>query len=335
MVHGISNTYPGEVSYRPTLDDELLAVRAAELYYQEDKTQDQIGALLGITRWKVGRLLAEAKARGIIRIDIVHPQARRLGMEHELAEAFLLQACVVVPHDDLDALGDRVARAAADYLVAMRPRTHHLGVSWGKTLHRVAQMLPEGWATSLSVVQVNGGVSHSAQPGQAQATATMIAHKAGGSVTLMPTPAIVEKEETKKALERDKGIAGVLQQAEACDTYLFSAGPATEVSIHVESGYVDTSDIQRLQKLGAVGDVWGRYITAEGRVADEALDRRTLGLSLNVLRGAPRSIAVVHGADKHDIALAIVKNRLATVMITDEATASYLLESARTLREAS
>ena len=320
---------------RSILDDELLAVRAAELYYQEDKTQDQIGALLGITRWKVGRLLAEAKSRGIIRIDIVHPQARRLGMEHELVEAFGLEGCVVVPHDEPEALGERVARAAADYLVAMRPRTHRLGVSWGKTLHRVAQMLPEGWATSLSVVQVNGGVTHSPHPVLASPTATMIAQKAGGTVPLLPTPAIVEREDTKRALEKDKGVAGVLTQAESSDTFLLSAGPATDVSIHLQSGYITHSDIARLQELGAVGDVWGRYITAEGRIADDALDRRTLGLYLDVLRAAPRSIAVVHGADKHAIALAIAQNGLATVMITDEATAKYLLNAAENRREES
>lgn len=320
---------------RSTVDDDLLAVRAAELYYQEDKTQDQIGSLLGITRWKVGRLLAEAKAQGVIRIEIVHPQARRLGMEHELIEAFGFDGCVVVPHDDPDALAERVARAAADYLVAMRPRTHRLGVSWGKTLHRVAQMLPDRWATSLSVVQVNGGISHSAQPGLASATATMIAHKAGGTVTLLPTPAIVEREETKLVLERDKGVAGVLRQAEECDTFLFSAGPTSEVSIHIQSGYIDREDIARLQKLGAVGDLWGRYITADGKIADEALDRRTLGLPLEVLSRAARSIAVVHGSDKHDVALAIAKNHLATVMITDEGTAQFLLTSAQNRRESS
>ena len=318
-----------------SLDPDLLAVRAAELYYEEDKTQDEIGSLLGITRWKVGRLLAEARARGIIRIEIVHPQARRLGLEHELAEAFGLEACVVVPVDDPGALPERVARAAADYLVAMRPRTHRLGVSWGRTLHRVAQLLPEGWTTSLQVVQVNGGVSHSAQPGLASATATMIAQKAGGSVTLLPAPAIVEKEDTKRALEQDRGVASVLEHARSSDTFLFSAGPATDVSIHVQSGYIDRTDIGLLQRRGAVGDVWGRYITAEGIIADDALDRRTLGLSLDILREAQRSIAVVSGADKHDIALAIAQNGLATILITDEHTAAYLLGSATRERPAS
>ena len=127
----------------------------------------------------------------------------------------------------------------------------------------------------------------------------------------------------------------MLEQAQSSDTFLFSAGPATEVSIHVQSGYIDHVDIARLQQRGAVGDVWGRYITAEGQIADDALNGRTLGLSLDVLRAAPRSIAVVAGADKHDVALAIAQNGLATVMITDEATAAFLLRAAHTARDAS
>ena len=61
--------------------DELLSIRAAELYYEENKTQDEIGQALRLTRWKVGRLLAQAKQRGFIRIEILHPRARRLPIE--------------------------------------------------------------------------------------------------------------------------------------------------------------------------------------------------------------------------------------------------------------
>ncbi len=308
------------------LDNELLAVRAAELYYEENKTQDEIGAILRITRWKVGRLLTAAKEQGIIRIEIVHPKARRLGMERELIEHYGLDTAIVVPREeDGTSLTERVAIAAADYLVSMRPRTHRLGVSWGKTLHEVATALPHGWSTPVSVMQVNGGVSHSPSPAMAGATATMFAHKSGGDVTLLPTPAILERAETKRAIEADRAVSAVLKQAENADTYLFSAGPATEVSIHVQSGYIDRRDIARLQQHGAVGDVLGRYITAEGAIADPELDERTLGLPLERLRGAARSIAVVAGADKHAVAHAIVHNHLANTLITDEDTASFLL----------
>ena len=310
------------------LDNELLAVRAAELYYEENKTQDEIGAILRITRWKVGRLLSSARERGIIRIEIAHPKARRLGMEHELVDRYGLEAAIVIPVDDGLSITERVGVAAADYLVSMRPRTHVLGVSWGKTLSEVAKALPHGWSTPVQVVQVNGGVSQSAAPGQASATASTIAQKSEGEVTLLPTPAILERVETRRAIESDRTIHSVLERAGRADTYLFSAGPATEVSIHVQSGYISTGDIQRLQRLGAVGDVLGRYITLEGAIADPELDERTLGLSLEDLKKGQRRIAVVAGADKHLVALAIARNQLATTLITDEDTARFLLDRA-------
>jgi deoxyribonucleoside regulator len=317
------------VSRTSTDNDELLAVRAAELYYEENKTHDEIGAILRITRWKVGRLLQAARENGIIRIDIVHPRARKLSLEHELIDAYGLQAAIVVPRDASQVLTERIASAGADYLVSMRPRTHRLGVSWGKTLHHLAQALPHDWSTPVSVVQTNGGVSRSAQPGLAAETAAMIAAKSGGSVTLMPTPAILEKPETRLLIESDRSVSGVLEQAQAADTFLFSAGPASDVSIHVHSGYLGASDIKRLQGLGAVGDVMGRYITASGDIADPELDERTLGLTLKDLRRADRRIAVIGGSDKHAVALALVSNHIANILITDEDTAEFLVNAGR------
>ncbi|MBT2475297.1 sugar-binding transcriptional regulator, partial [Microbacterium sp. ISL-103] len=84
------------------MEEDLIMVRVAELYYDEDKTQDEIGALLGLSRWKVGRLLTQARERGIVRIEIVHPRARRLGLERELVELHGLTAAVVVPSPDGD-----------------------------------------------------------------------------------------------------------------------------------------------------------------------------------------------------------------------------------------
>lgn len=306
--------------------NELLAVRAAELYYEENKTQDEIGAILRVTRWKVGRLLAQARERGIIRIEIVHPRARRLALERELTARFALNDAVVVPAPvDQVELQARVAEAAADYLVSHRPVPRLLGVSWGRTLYQVAESLPVGWATGVNVVQINGGVSLSKRPGTAASTAVMIAQKAGGQATLLPTPAILERLETKRAIEGDRTVSGVVQMARGASAYLYSAGVADTSSVHVDSGYLTPADITRLVERGAVGDVIGRYITAEGTIADPELDARTLGLGLEELRASTTSILVIGGEPKHAVARAIVTHGLCSVLVTDEHTARSLL----------
>lgn len=315
------------VSTESAAANELLAVRAAELYYEENKTQDEIGAILRVTRWKVGRLLAQARERGIIRIEIVHPRARRLSLERELGARFGLQDAIVVPAPaDPIELQARVAEAAADYLVSVRPVPRLLGVSWGRTLHQVAEALPVGWATGVNVVQINGGVSLSKRPGTAASTAVMIAQKAGGQATLLPSPAILERLETKKAIESDRTVGGVVQMARGAAAYLFSAGVADLSSVHVDSGYLTGDDIAALVERGAVGDVIGRYITADGTIADPELDARTLGLSLEELRAARSSILVIGGESKHPVARAIVTHGLCSVIVTDEHTARALLD---------
>jgi len=304
---------------------EELTVRVAELYYDENKTQDEIGQLLAITRWKVGRLLERARVEGIVRIEIVHPRARKLGLERELREKFDLADAIVVPASHAEA-SKRVARAAADYLTALRPAPTTLGVSWGRTLSDVAEELEAHWSRAITVVQVNGGVTLNRRAGTAATTAAEIARKGNGHAVLLPSPAILERIETKRAIEADRTVASVLELARAASAVLFSAGVADASSVHVESGYLNAREITELTRKGAVGDVVGRYIDANGNIVDHSLNDRTVGLTLDDVRAAPLSIFVVGGIAKHDIARAVVSNNLCTVLVTDESTAIALLE---------
>ncbi len=313
------------------VSDEVLLVRAAELYYEDNKTQDEIGSLLRVTRWKVGRLLAKAREDGIVRIEIVHPRARRSSLERELCERFGLADAVVAPGDGTPgveaAVLERVARAAADYLQALRPVPRVLGVSWGRTLDAVATSLPAGWATGVDVVQINGAVGPERGGSTAASTAVTIASRAGGRATLLPSPAILERRETRLAIEADRSVSSVLALAGTASAYLYGAGVAGDDSILVESGFLTRSDIAALVARGAVGDVVGRYIDAEGAIVDSELDDRTVGLGLDALRAASTSIAVIAGASKHRVARAVVGTGLCTIIVTDEQTALSLLEA--------
>lgn len=307
------------------MEDELLAVRVAELAYDEGKTQDEIGALLGISRWKAGRLLAQAREQGIVRIEIVHPRARRLTLERQLCERFGLKAAIVAPAPEGLEL-DRVAQAAADYLTSLRPVPRTLAVSWGRTLTAVSEALPDGWAHGVTVVQTNGGVTTNRRTGNAASLAATIAQRGHGHAMLLPSPAILERVETKRAIEADRVVAGVLDQAAHAQTYLFTAGAVDPTSAHVENGYLTAEDIAELARRGAVGDVLGRYIDADGNIVNPELDARTVGIGLDALRNADRAIFVTAGAAKHDIARTVITAGLCNIAVMDEATARAMLE---------
>lgn len=303
-------------------------LRVAQLYYEQGRTQDEIGKELHLTRWKIGRLLEEARSVGIVRIQIVHPQARRTDIEHELQKRFGLVECIVVPTAEgvLDYRGP-VANAAADFLRNRGMTIRTLGVSWGNTLQDIAAALPAGWNKGIEVIQINGSISRSVRPTTAASVATSIAHSGEGRETLLPVPAIVEQVATKSALDREPFVKEVLNKGRAADVLLFSLGALDSESVLVESGAITEQELTRLQSAGACGDVLAHYITSDGQIADADLESRTMGLSLDDLRQARCAVAVASGPRKTGVISGALTSGLCSVLITDELTARRILEN--------
>src|SRR6476660_7004399 len=85
-----------------TPEDLRLALRAATLYYLDGLTQAEIAARLGVSRPTAGRLIARAKARGLVRIEVVVPPTLQDTLhaeeERELEVRFGLTEAVVTGH---------------------------------------------------------------------------------------------------------------------------------------------------------------------------------------------------------------------------------------------
>ncbi len=308
-----------------------LMVQVAKMYHDLERTQQDIARELGLTRWQVGRLLAEAKQSGVVRIEITPRTNRRAALEVKLQELYNLRDAVVVPMGEIaDAalLMESVAQAAATYIASLNPKPDLMGLSWGRTMSAVARCLPENWNPGLHVILVNGSTALRLTSTRTSAVAETFAQTAGGSATLLPVPAIVGRKTTREALETDPTVERVLTLAEKASIICFGMGGISHHSVLLTSGYLSEDDIDRLESRGAVGDILGRFIDADGNIVDTALDDRTVGLKLDVLRQVDRAIGVVSGAEKHDIALAALKAGYVSVLVTDEATARHAIDHA-------
>ena len=308
-----------------------LMLQVAKRYYDLDQTQAQIATDLGLTRWQVGRLLAEAKAEGVVRIEITPRANRATGLEVGLQTRWSLREAIVVPMGgatDPALLNEGIAQAAARWLAALQPRPALMGVSWGRTMAALARALPPHWAPGLEVVLVNGAAALTVSDLSTSAVAEAVAQAAGGSATLLPVPAVLGQSATRDALEADPVIARALARAEAAPLLAFSMGGVSESSALCAQGYLTPQDMAALRARGAVGDILGRFVTAEGAIADPALDARTLGLRLDRLPAKPLTIALVAGPEKQAVARAALRAGYVSVLVTDDSTARTLLEDA-------
>ncbi|MGN8023943.1 sugar-binding transcriptional regulator [Phyllobacterium sp. 22229] len=310
---------------------EHLMVRVAKLYYDLERTQSEIATELGLTRWQVGRLLIEAKELGVVRIEITPRAYRRTELEVRLQQQFGLRDAIVVPSGgttDSALLMESVAQAAAKYLAGLNPKADLIGVSWGRTMSAVAKFLPNNWNPGVHVVLVNGSTNLRSTSTHTSAVAEEFARAGNGIATLLPVPAILGKKSTREVLEDDPIIERVLKLAMEADVVCFGMGGITHESVLLSSGYLEEADIDRLKDAGAVGDILGRFLDKDGNIVDETIDDRTVGLRLDYLKTKQRSIGVVAGEEKLQIALAALKAGFVSVIVTDEATARYALEAA-------
>jgi deoxyribonucleoside regulator len=301
------------------------------MYYGMELTQEQIGTRLGLSRFKVGRLLDRAVRESIVRIEIVHPAARLIEIEETLVERFGLRAAVVADAGSgADGTGDAgmarevVAHAAAGYLGTRRP-TGSIGVSWGRTMLQVARALEPGWTEATEIVQLNGATSRSATPTRANEIVDRFGTTAGAAIRLMPAPAIVGSAALRLALEADPSVGDTLEAARRAPFAIFSLGIPTPESVLVESGSLSPADQARLHDAGAVGDVLGRFLAADGRIALPDLDERTVGLPVAELATKTDAIGVAAGPGRGPIALAAIRAGCVNVLVADEATASWLV----------
>jgi deoxyribonucleoside regulator len=187
--------------------------------------------------------------------------------------------------------------------------------------------MPQNWNQNLRVVVLNGGPSRTNAPTQPTHVASRLAETGNGEAIILPVPAILGLKSTKEALERDPMVAEVLALTGAVQIACYSLGALSKDSVLVEAGNLTANDVELLKRKGAVGDILGRFINANGNIADEAVDSRTIGLNPQELRQKEYSICVAGGRTKHAVLRAGIHARYMNVLITDEKSALYLLRS--------
>src|ERR687892_2728376 len=96
----------------------VLTATVARRYYLDGASKSDIAAELGLSRFKVARMLERARASGLVRIELDTRGEIDLDLSVRLRAAHGLRHCVVIdaPDDNDVLLRGALARAAAELL---------------------------------------------------------------------------------------------------------------------------------------------------------------------------------------------------------------------------
>ena len=114
------------------------------------------------------------------------------------------------------------------------------------------------------------------------------------------------------------------------DALAMAAGDISERSLLMRDGLPSDTTRQDLIDAGAVGDVLGYVLDAEGRLVDHRINSRVIGIELDDLRAIPNVILAAGGAHKVPIIRAVLRLGVINTIVTDEETARALLNGGDT-----
>ncbi len=306
------------------------ALRAARLYFLQDMTMEEIACDMATSRSSVSRMIALAKAEGLIEFRLRDPEGAKPALESLLQARFRVDAHVVPipePCSDLNIL-EHVAQSAAWRLGTIFESGMVLGVAWGTTTGAVSRHVSRRATHGSDIVQLNGA-SNTVSTGidYASDILSRFGRAFGARVQQFPVPTFFDYAETKRCLWRERSIVRILELQARADVVIFSVGGfCGGVPSHVYSGgFLEREDYAVLQRCGAVGDVATHFLREDGTYDAIPLNERSSGPSPDVLRRAARRICVVAGQHKVVGLRGALAAGLVTDLVLDEQTAASLL----------
>jgi len=305
----------------------VLTATIARRYYFDGASKSEIAADLQLSRFKVARLLDQARASGLVRIELDYQGEINLDLSARLRAAYGLQHCVVIesPEDDLALLRANVGRAAADLVSEIVAPDDVLGLAWGRSLMVMRRSL-----TSLApcpVVQLTGALSRPDVEESSVELVRDVARISGGPASYFYAPMIVPDAATAQALRTQPEVARAYSRFPDVTKALVGLGAWEEGQSTVADALTD--DERREHYLAGVrAETCGLQLDADGNAVVTSLTERLIGIDAAQLHAVPEVIGIVYGAAKAGAVHAAVRGGFVNSLVTHGAIARALLESA-------
>ncbi|MBN9021366.1 MAG: sugar-binding transcriptional regulator [Rhizobiales bacterium] len=302
--------------------ENTLLVRLAWLYYVAGLNQEEIARRLGLSRFKITRMLAQARDKGIVKISLDSRSAETLAIAERLSEAYGLTECIVTPplgadDEDEDTARQAVGIAAAG-LLGRRLQTGSpvtVGLSWGRTVAALVAAFPATARPDARFVSLMGSLSRTARSNPLE-MAQALAQACGGEAYVLPTPYMVDSERDFDVVMNQSIVREALAVGTSADFYISSFGICSRESFIYRYGLIGDGEIDELIGAGAVGDMLGKFFDAEGKLVSSALNRRTPSVPLEAIRERDL-VLLAAGRSKRDALRAVLLSGLVNRLVID------------------
>ncbi len=320
-----------------TISDEpkqrATIVQVAQMYYDQELSQQQIADELGVSRSLIALYLKRAREMQIVKIEIRDPLDSCEDIAYQLQSLCKLETVVVVPssHKSIVLTRRSIAGALARHLEQCLQDGDCLGIGFGRTIGETSELLTPSKPRKIDVVPLLGESAASliGTYSQANLHVLRIASSFGGSPHFLLTPLLVQSQELRDQLLEDSSIKQVIAYWNRLTHVCMGIG--TVPPSQGEVVYLGEENLNTFRAMGGIGDICTRYFDQNGIFIDHELYQRLIGVNVDQLRNARQIIAVTCGQEKAEATIGLLKANLISKLFVDEELAREILYKIKTL----
>jgi DNA-binding transcriptional regulator LsrR (DeoR family) len=317
----------------PKPTELILMARAARRYYEDDCSKKDIADELGISRFRVARLLDNAKRSGMVRIHLELPTGVNTELSVELQRVFGLTHAVVVDvvDDHPEGLRARLGEVAAEVLQEVVGHDDVLGMAWARSLRAIGGSITA--IAACPVVQLTGAMS-GPDGSDVIELVRRVALAGGGTPHVFYAPLVAHDMASARVVRKQPDVARAIDLVAKVTVAVVGIG-AWEPGLSTIYDMVEPAARDRASALGTIGEISGALIDSRGRGVQSPLSRRIIGLTAEQLEQIDLVISVAYGEGKAQAVAAALRGGLVTALITHTGLARAILatEAAQGARE--
>lgn len=302
----------------------VLAATVARRFYLDGASKSEIATELGLSRFKVARMLEQARSAGLVRIELRYEGELDLDLSVRLAAHFGLGRCLVIDstEDDETLLRTNLGRIAARLLGEILDENDVLGLAWSRTLMAMRSALTT--LAPCAVVQLTGALSRPDVDEGSIELVRDVARIANGPAFCFYAPMILPDAETARSLRAQTEVAQAMQRFSTLTKAIVTIGAWSPEQSTVADA-VGVAEYGADKRLGVRAELCGILLDADGEPVRTALSERIIGIQPDQLRTVPEIIAIAYGNRKADAVRAAIRGGFVTSLITHASLARELL----------